>query len=674
MATIPFGSQGGPMVEFQTFMAARRFDQATIDKLGYKYLNADQTSRVLGYPIASDSVAIPYYDQTGAPVTDNRVPFIRLRLLQLQGAGKYRQQKGTRTHARLTPNSRDWPRVGGDSGVPVIFTEGEFKADTANLDAGWMPCVGLGGVDCWSDKKTDGGFVEEIDGWTWEGRVVFIAFDHDSETAPGFYKPGVWGAIERFAEALATRGAEVRLLHLGKTTRAQQGAKMGLDDYIIAGGTWDELVATASPFESTDGRRKLLELFGLNGTTVVDLSNGKRYHFGPWRDTIAASYTYLGADGARKPAVKSWQADPEKVVIDRFLFLPGTPMGVIRQDDGTVLFNSWPGWGHEPQRDEEVERVWENLVAGVIGPELAERFHAWAAWAFQHPDQRNFTSWIITHPDGGVGKSLVVETVARAAGKVGHICGPGAFEDQYNRNLVEGHLFIAVNELAEGKSDYRMLKHYRTADTLTVVEKYMPSMEVPNYMNLMLTSNEMATHKTTGDERRDIIVRAARADAEWKAWVSTVAPLLASPRGSKGVLAYYLRRQFPDYNRTAPAPQTDAKSRMAEATQSDAEAIAQEIMSACPGKVHCLPNEVIARITDSQGTKWRVVKKHMIHRAGWSTSRLVRVGDRVLKCIAWADEKVREDEVAWPDVMKECRVAALGAFGVHVDKETGMPR
>lgn len=134
----------------------------------------------------------------------------------------------------------------GDPSVPLVITEGARKADSA-VSAG-LTCVSLGGVWNWRGTNPAGGKTALPD---WEaialkGRTVYLAFDSDVTE-----KPEVAAALSRLRGFLSYRGATVHVLHLPATT----GEKVGLDDWLAAGGTPAELFTLTTRPEAGYGHR-----------------------------------------------------------------------------------------------------------------------------------------------------------------------------------------------------------------------------------------------------------------------------------------------------------------------------------------------------------------------------------------------------------------------------------
>lgn len=123
--------------------------------------------------------------------------------------------------------------------VPLWITEGSKKAD-AGVDAG-LCVVSMTGVWNWTAPKKAKDephrLMETLSDIPLDGREVVLAFDGDVAR-----KPQVHQACEALAQKLTARGATVAYLHLPDTDD-----KTGLDDYLSAGHTADELLALVKP-------------------------------------------------------------------------------------------------------------------------------------------------------------------------------------------------------------------------------------------------------------------------------------------------------------------------------------------------------------------------------------------------------------------------------------------
>jgi len=134
------------------------------------------------------------------------------------------------------------PGVGpllADPSVPLWVTEGVKKADAGAL-AG-LACVALPGVWSWRGKDSSTGGKVAIPDWhdvALNDRRVILAFDSDVAT-----KPAVRRALSELAGYLRIKGARVEFCHLPD----DEPGKTGLDDYLVAGHTADDLLALVRP-------------------------------------------------------------------------------------------------------------------------------------------------------------------------------------------------------------------------------------------------------------------------------------------------------------------------------------------------------------------------------------------------------------------------------------------
>jgi hypothetical protein len=163
---------------------------------------------------------------------------------------KYEFPTGSRMAVDVHPHIRDKVR---DPNIPLLITEGVKKADAA-ISHG-LCCVGVIGTWNWRGTNEYGGktALPDWDGIALkdranQGRQVYICYDSDA-----MLKPQVHQALERLSGFLKQRGATVAYIYL---PHGEYGAKTGLDDYLAAGHTTEELFSLASPelqLMATDG-------------------------------------------------------------------------------------------------------------------------------------------------------------------------------------------------------------------------------------------------------------------------------------------------------------------------------------------------------------------------------------------------------------------------------------
>jgi hypothetical protein len=191
----------------------------TIALMRVRSLDATELTAALGY--APDGVqsalALPYLG----------LDFVRYRLFppgrSADGhAIRYLQASGSAVHLYILPAVR---AVLTDVSVPICWTEGEKKAAKATQDG--FPCVGLGGLWNWLEAGTANG-IEELDAILHVEREQIIVPDSDVWTRPDLLQ-----AVYAFGKELEARGACVAVVIVPP---GESGAKVGLDDFLVAHG------------------------------------------------------------------------------------------------------------------------------------------------------------------------------------------------------------------------------------------------------------------------------------------------------------------------------------------------------------------------------------------------------------------------------------------------------
>lgn len=159
---------------------------------------------------------------------------------------RYESPGGSSVILDVHPRMRNEVKYGTSN---LFVVEGVKKADA--LVSRGVPAIALTGVWMAHIPKTKP--KELLPCWDHvrlEGRRVYVGFDSDWA-----YKEGVHAALEWLVGALEARGADVRVAYLED---AEDGSKVGADDYLAAGGAIAELKALCRRFEEQDvGRIRL---------------------------------------------------------------------------------------------------------------------------------------------------------------------------------------------------------------------------------------------------------------------------------------------------------------------------------------------------------------------------------------------------------------------------------
>lgn len=196
----------------------------------------DDASRVNPDFAAKPALIFPYRRFDGRPATFERdgktLLMCRARYLALRGLAppkgrKYDQPKGSGVQIYF-PRTLDLAEFRSGDITDVCIVEGEKKA-VALAKAG-IPCIGLGGVDCFRQGKA---LHPDLESALAKCERVYIVFDSDVAT-----NPAIEAAEWRLAGDIALLGPRV---HLVRLPPASSGEKTGADDYLVANGA-DDLI------------------------------------------------------------------------------------------------------------------------------------------------------------------------------------------------------------------------------------------------------------------------------------------------------------------------------------------------------------------------------------------------------------------------------------------------
>lgn len=166
------------------------------------------------------AIVYPYHDESGAVVLNRVKPDLAP---QIKGkSAKYLSPSGAPVRVYFPPGTH---RQIADGAVEILITEGEKKS-LAATQAGFC-CIGLSGVDCWHRKKSTA-LLPDLDNVQLVGRTVHIVFDSDAAN-----NSRIRENESQLATALQRQGAVVKVVRL---PAGLDGAKVGLDDYLIAHG------------------------------------------------------------------------------------------------------------------------------------------------------------------------------------------------------------------------------------------------------------------------------------------------------------------------------------------------------------------------------------------------------------------------------------------------------
>ena len=550
-----------------TKLAASGLDAAAARALGYKPCAVAPPK--IGVPGAG--FVIPYYK-----LADGSNGFFRYRYLEpvtLRGKTlRYTQPTGMAPEPYFPRNFpwRDHLAAKRGADRVVLITEGELKA--ACSCAMGFPTIGLGGV--WNFKSRAEGLIAGLREIDWTDAVVYIVYDSDARSN---YQ--VMQAENALARELLALKAHTFIVRLPALT---EGAKTGLDDYLVAKGpdALDALLKTTEPWAAARQLHELNEevVYVHAPGVILELSTGQRMTAELFRSSVYANRVWeeLAAAASsgktkvvKRSAAAEWVKWPARGEVARATYQPGRE----RILETTREVNTWHGWAVEPRRGSvELWRRFLDYFFHQAPVEDRKWFEQWLAAPLQQPGLKLFSAVVAHSTAQGAGKSLVGHTMQQIYGKNFSEIGESELVGNFNE-WAENKQFVMGEEITGGdkRGVADRLKAVITRNTIRINAKYVPTYTLPDCINYYFTSNHPDSFFLDDADRRYFVHELRYGPLPWD-FVRQYDPWFHSKEGAAALFAYFLDLDLKDFDPKAPAHVTASKREMIELGRSEAAA------------------------------------------------------------------------------------------------------
>lgn len=202
-------------------------------------------------------------------------------------------------------------------------------------------------------------------------------------------------------------------------------------------------------------------------------------------------------DPKYKPLGHYWLDSPLRRQYDHIGFRP--------QGDIPGTYNLWKGFAYEPRETGKAQRYLDHVRDNVCSgnAELYSYVIRWMARVVQDPASAGQVA-IVLRGGKGTGKSVFATVFGRLFGTHHiHIANPSHLVGNFNahlRNVIS--LFADEAFFAGDKKHESILKALITEDTLQIEGKGIDTETQPNYIHMIMASNDPHVIRATGDERR----------------------------------------------------------------------------------------------------------------------------------------------------------------------------
>lgn len=512
---------------------------------------------------------IPYWTAGGKRIAD----FWRYRFLvdtrtavdKITGQKPLRYVQPTGSPLRLyMPPLVDWKNLPKDA--PLFITEGELKAACACSKG--LPTVGVGGV--FSIANGLDMLLPEFAEIGIEGRSIYIVYDSDAR-----HNTNVILAENRLANRLLDARAHPYIVRLPD---GPDGAKQGLDDYLVASGAdaFQELLLATEEFSASHALYAMNEKFVFvhEPLCVVDTANLSKmdpgkfhlYHYGNLKHMSIQVLPNGSVKKIPRPTAKEWLDWEGRRECPRVTYLPGKPRVT---EDGDL--NDWRGWGVEPKAGDV--RPWRELMDFVFkdgDPAARTWFERWLAYPLQHPGAKLHSACVMWGVEQGTGKSMIGDTISKIYGKDNTAVIDSTALDNPRNEWAVNKQFVVGEEITGGdrRGVADRIKNLITQPRIRVDIKYIKSYWLEDTLNYYFTSNHPDAFYLEGGDRRFFIHELCGPKMPLL-WYQKFVDWRDRHGGSAALFHYLLHLPLGDFNPAAPPPETDAKRRMVAIGRSD---------------------------------------------------------------------------------------------------------
>ncbi len=558
-------------------LALSGLDKKDVKTLQLRWLTAAsaRTKLKAEFSLPCGGIYFPYFDPSGK--IDGTT--CRVRLLADPSNGyiesktlpRYLQPPGTPPRVYLPP-SVDWKTILTDPAQKIVITEGEKKAAAA-CKAG-IPCIGLGGVWSFQQKKLNVSLLPDLAAFNWIGRQVIIAYDSDWAE-----NEAVRNAAGTLARRLGARGAEVRAALLGD---APGGGKVGIDDLLVARGVkaFQAVLDASLPLtpelaDTAEYRARFILVRTMS--CAWDRTDRTLYMRKRFEDAFPHDFLQtMSPTGTPKQTTKAkhWWEDPNKRSARRIVLEPDQ-LEITAGGD----LNRFKGWGIEPQRG-SVE-VWQKLLMILFQgrKDQIAWFEKWCAYPIQHPGAK-LHSAVFVYGGQGIGKTAAGQILLDIYGQSSRMLQDREVFGGFNGWIGET-LFALGDDLAfdERRKSRSVIKMLVDSPKVELNEKFVPSYSVDNRCNFYFTANSPGALPLdpTGINRRFLVVEAPRERTVPQSWYTKTLDGWRKNGGSAHVHDRLLKIKLGDFHAYADAPNSDAKQLVVETGRSGVEAWCAEI-------------------------------------------------------------------------------------------------
>lgn len=250
------------------------------------------------------------------------------------------------------------------------------------------------------------------------------------------------------------------------------------------------------------------------------------------------------------PLGKFWLQHRMRRQYDQMKFMP--------QGDRDGIYNLWRGFNFEPKDGDcslYLEHIRDNICGG--NDEHFNYVVKWMATAIQKPANPGQTA-IVLRGGKGTGKSIFATVFGRLFGRhFLHVSNPSHLVGNFNAHLRDTLVLFADEAFFAGdKRHESVLKMLVTEDSIPIEAKGYDVETYPNYIHLIMASNDPHVIRASGDERRYMVLEVGEGKKQNKKFFKEMMHQLENG-GYEALLMHLQNIEINDFQ-VRDVPDTDA--------------------------------------------------------------------------------------------------------------------
>ncbi len=280
----------------------------------------------------------------------------------------------------------------------------------------------------------------------------------------------------------------------------------------------------------------------------------------------------FGSSG-KNAAVAMFMNDPTSIKVDDVTYLAGNPQRVVEMPNGKLAFNTWRPGPMKPAKDVSAYDVkpWLDHMEMIFGEgEASDHILNYMAHVVQRRGVKINHAIVIYGETQGTGKDSALVPLLRYLGddNVENI-SPEQVTSQFNGFLRNEMLIINEMINFEKLAVMNKMKPWLSAPphTLPINVKYMKSYNIPNTVNVIITTNYGDAIRMDDTDRRFWVHEVELQTPREPAYYHTLYQWYGYG-GCERVIGWLMNRDLSGFNPSMPPPMTAAKKTMIDASLS----------------------------------------------------------------------------------------------------------